>query len=323
MTLGAIERRHVRPMTLGWAMALVAVLCTPVSGAAQSGSVAAMTLPATIPIFPLQDVVLFPNSTRPLHIFEPRYRAMVADALEGDSIIGMVLLQPGNEAEYEGRPPVYAVGCAGIIVAAEELSDGRYNIVLGGLVKFRVLSEDASRPYRLAEVEALPEAVEVSDRPLLAQRRQQLEDALLSVFPGMQPPPSNLSDEEVVDGLSLVLPLEPADRQELLEADGPVERALRLIRRLRGSLRAASEQLMLGGTQAVATSCLHPRPPNHCRYHVELIASFDSRKVDLRLSFTMMASPPALHALCFISGRTSSRELRQSVPSPSSTPISS
>ena len=226
-----IERRHMRPMTLGWAIALIAVLCTPGSGAAQSGSAAAVTLPATIPIFPLQDVVLFPNSTRPLHIFEPRYRAMVADALEGDSIIGMILLQPGHEAEYEGRPPVYAVGCAGVIIAAEKLPDGRYNIVLDGVVKFRVLSEDASRPYRLAEVEALPEAV--SDRPLLAQRRQQLEEALLSVSPGMQLPPSDLSDEEVVDGLSLVLPLEPAERQELLEADGPVERALRLIRRLR------------------------------------------------------------------------------------------
>ena len=223
----------MRPLTLGWAIAFITVLCTPGSGAAQSGSASAMTLPATIPIFPLQDVVLFPNSTRPLHIFEPRYRAMVADALEGDSIIGMILLQPGHEAEYEGRPPVYAVGCAGVIIAAEKLPDGRYNIVLDGVVKFRVLSEDASRPYRLAEVEALPEAVAVGDRPLLAQRRQQLQETLLSVFPGMQLPPSDLSDEEVVDGLSLVLPLEPAHRQELLEVDGPVERALRLIRRLR------------------------------------------------------------------------------------------
>ena len=220
-------------MTLGWAVAFMAVPWSPGSSAAQSGTASAMTLPATIPIFPLQDVVLFPNSTRPLHIFESRYRAMVADALEGDSIIGMVLLQPGHEAEYEGRPPVYAVGCAGVIIAAEKLPDGRYNIVLEGRVKFRVLSEDASRPYRLAEVEALPEAVDVSDRALLAERRKQLEETLLSIFPGMQLPPSDLSDEEVVDGLSLVLPLEPAHRQELLEVDGPVERALRLIRRLR------------------------------------------------------------------------------------------
>ena len=225
----------MRPKTLGWAIALIAVLFAPGSGAAQSGSATAVTLPATIPIFPLQDVVLFPHSTRPLHIFEPRYRAMVADALAGDSIIGMVLLQPGHEAEYEGRPPVYAVGCAGVVIAAEELPDGRYNIVLRGLVKFRVLSEDASRAYRLAEVEALPEVVVLSDRPLLAERRQQLEEVLLSISPGTQLPPSDLSEEEVVDGLSQGLPLEPAHRQELLEADGPVDRALRLIRRLRGN----------------------------------------------------------------------------------------
>ena len=131
--------------------------------------------------------------------------------------------------------PIFAIGCAGVIIAAEELPDGRYNIVLDGTVKFRVLSEDASRAYRLAEVEALPEVVEASDRPLLAQRRQQLEATLLSVSPGIQLPPSELSDEEVVDGLSQALPLEPAHRQELLEADGPLERALRLIRRLRGN----------------------------------------------------------------------------------------
>ncbi len=228
-----LKVRYMRPVTLGWAIALVGVVCAAGSGVAQSGSAGAMTLPETIPIFPLQDVVLFPSSSVPLHIFEPRYRAMVADALEGDSIIGMVLLQPGHEAEYEGRPPVYAVGCAGVIIAAERLSDGRYNIVLGGLVKFRVLSEDTSRRYRLAEVEALPEAVEESDRPLLAQRRRELEETLLSVLPELQLPPPDLSAEEVIDGLSQGLRLEPAHRQELLEADGPVERASRLIRRLR------------------------------------------------------------------------------------------
>jgi len=227
-------------MVLAWAMALVAVLCTPGSGVAQSESAQAMTLPASIPIFPLQAVTLFPHTTQPFHIFEPRYRAMVADALMGDSISGMIMLQPGHEAEYEGRPPIFDVGCAGVIITAEELPDGRYNIVLDGTVKFRVLSEDTSRPYRLAEVEALPEAVEVSDRPLLAQRRQQLERAALSVFPGMRLPPSDLSDEELIDGLSLVLPLEPVDRQELLEADGPVERALRLIRLLVGEGRRAA-----------------------------------------------------------------------------------
>ena len=87
-------------------------------------------LPATIPIFPLPNVVLFPNVFLPLHIFEARYRAMVADALAGDRIIGMALLQPGYQAEYEGRPAVYSVGCAGVITHSEQLPDGRSNIVL-------------------------------------------------------------------------------------------------------------------------------------------------------------------------------------------------
>jgi Lon protease-like protein len=85
--------------------------------------------------------MLFPHSTRPLHIFEPRYRAMVADALEGDSIIGMILLQPSHEVEYEGGPPIYAVGCAGVIITVEELPDGRYNIVLDRTVKFRIIRQ--------------------------------------------------------------------------------------------------------------------------------------------------------------------------------------
>jgi Lon protease-like protein len=72
-------------------------------------------LPSEIPLFPLPEVALFPDVTRPFLIFEPRYREMIADALKGDRIIGMVLLQPGYEKDYEGRPPIRDVGCAGVI----------------------------------------------------------------------------------------------------------------------------------------------------------------------------------------------------------------
>src|SRR5512132_186939 len=94
-------------------------------------------LPPTIPIFPLPTVVLFPNVFLPLHIFEPRYREMVGDALAGDRIIGMVLLREGWQKDYEGRPPVYPVGCAGLITFCEPHADGRYNIALRGMEKFR------------------------------------------------------------------------------------------------------------------------------------------------------------------------------------------
>ena len=101
-----------------------------------------------LPLFPLPNVVLFPNVFLPLHIFEPRYREMVADALASDRMIGMVLLRPGWERDYEGRPPVYPIGCSGVITHVERLADGRYNIVLRGVERFRIVPRGPSRSYR-------------------------------------------------------------------------------------------------------------------------------------------------------------------------------
>src|ERR1051325_6548735 len=166
-------------------------------------------LPPTIPIFPLPNAVLFPNVYLPLHIFETRYRAMVADALKGDRIIGMVLLQPGYEANYEGRPPVYPTGCAGVITHSEPLSDGRYNIVLRGIEKFRILDEDQTKPYRLATIDGGPELVPEADRTAIRQQRHPLE-ALLTA-------------------LAQYVQLDPIERQALLERDGVLERCRALI----------------------------------------------------------------------------------------------
>src|SRR5436305_13528267 len=128
-------------------------------------------LPPSIPIFPLPNVVLFPNVFLPLHIFEPRYREMVDEALKGDRIIGMVLLRPGWEGDYEGRPPVYPIGCAGVITHAERLADGRFNIVLRGMEKFRIASEDTAELYRVAHVIPVPEPPADSVRDALPDAR--------------------------------------------------------------------------------------------------------------------------------------------------------
>lgn len=213
---------------------LIAILFLPGLVKAQGDREGSPGLPASIPIFPLPDVTLFPHSTQPFHIFEGRYRAMVADALAGDSIIGMVTLQPGFEPDYEGRPPIYALGSAGRIIESEQLPDGRYNIVLEGFTKFRILGEDDSRSYRLASVEELPEPIDEADRLLLAERRKALEDALLAAIPSARLPASELPDEQVIDYLALAVPLQPAERMRLLETEGPAQRALLLIRRLRG-----------------------------------------------------------------------------------------
>jgi hypothetical protein len=219
---------------LACAIGLIALLCLPVPLQAQpakAGTVAEPgALPATIPIFPLQDVMLFPNVLRPLLIFEPRYRAMVADALKGDRIIGMVMLRPGHEAEYEGRPPIYPIGCAGVMTDVEQLPDGRYTIVLQGLVKFRIAGEDQSRPYRLARVEAMPETLIDEDREALRVERRRLVSVLADILtPGTKLPPPTFPDVDLVNTVAQYVDIEPVDRQSLLEINGPLARSRALI----------------------------------------------------------------------------------------------
>jgi uncharacterized protein len=188
-------------------------------------------LPEMIPIFPLESPTLFPNASFPLHIFEPRYRAMIADALKGNRIIGMVMLQPGHESEYEGRPPIFPIGCAGLITDYEQLPDGRYNIILGGLVKFRVTSEDNSRMYRLARVQTIPEVLDEKGTAELSRQRERLASLLsaLSDRFGFPEPPPGIPDEQVVDELAEHLPMTPLERQQLLERQDPLARAYVLV----------------------------------------------------------------------------------------------
>jgi Lon protease-like protein len=216
----------MKAKTLTCGVWLAALLCAPGILPAQTPGATA-GLPATIPIFPLPAATLFPNGTHLFYIFEPRYRAMVADALKGDRIIGMMMLQPGFEADYEGRPPIFPIGCAGLITDYEELPDGQYNIALSGLVKFRVTGEDNSRSYRMARVIAMPEELDAQETVALAKERQRLEDLLLALFDrlGMELPPA-ASDKQAVDVLSQYLPIDPLSRQRLLEQDDPLSRAV-------------------------------------------------------------------------------------------------
>ncbi|SVB79987.1 uncharacterized protein METZ01_LOCUS232841 [marine metagenome] len=110
-----------------------------------------------IPLFPLPTTVFFPNTSLPLHIFEPRYRSMVADALNEEREIGMILLKPGWEIDYQGTPEIRTIGCAGKISSHSQLPEGKYNILLSGLYRFRILSEVEGKLYRQAQVEILKE----------------------------------------------------------------------------------------------------------------------------------------------------------------------
>jgi hypothetical protein len=208
-----------------FALCVCMLLCLASSAHAQ-----AVNLPAEIPIFPLPDVTLFPGVSRPLLIFEPRYRAMVADALKGDRIIGMVVLKPGFEADYEGRPPIYEIGCATEISEYELLPDGRYTIVVHGLVKFRVTSEDNRRPYRLARVDAIPETPKDEDLARLSALRERLSNLLVAIIPpGSDLPPAGIPDATFINAVAMYVDVPDAARQQLLERDGLIARAQALI----------------------------------------------------------------------------------------------
>ena len=113
---------------------------------------------SAVPLFPLPEVVLFPRAVLPLHIFEERYKAMTADALEGAGVVAMALLQRGWEKCYYQAPSIDPVVCVGRILSHEKLPDGKYNFLLQGLLRARVIGEDRSRPYRVASVVPLEES---------------------------------------------------------------------------------------------------------------------------------------------------------------------
>ena len=183
-------------------------------------------LPTEIPIFPLPETSLFPGVSRPFLIYEPRYREMIADALKGDKVIGMVRLRPGFEKDYDGRPPIYEVGCAGTIEKYEQLPDGRYVILLHGLTTFRVVSEDQRKPYRLARIETIPELLKDEERVALSTLRNRIEKLLITVLPlGVDPPDPTLDDDEFVNIVSQSLGMPEAARQDLLERNSLVQRA--------------------------------------------------------------------------------------------------
>ncbi len=184
-----------------------------------------------LPIFPLPNVVFFPKTRLPLHIFEPRYRSMVADALEGERRIGILLLQPGWEVDYLGAPPVHTIGTLGVIEQAAKLDDGRFNIVLDGLVRFRILEEVSQRPYRVARVVAAPEA---AGAPELAwASREWLVELSLRYLeympmPNQVPELKTAAFEELTNALVMSLALEPEEKQALLKMDDLVARAERV-----------------------------------------------------------------------------------------------
>ncbi|HWG43981.1 MAG TPA: LON peptidase substrate-binding domain-containing protein [Gemmataceae bacterium] len=133
-------------------------------------------------LFPLPDLVLFPYVIQPLHIFEPRYRELMADALQDDRLMALATLKPGSQEDYDKRPPIYPVICIGRIIKEELLPDGRYNLLLHGLCRARIVEElPADKLYRTARVTVLEE-VPIVSLAVEQELRQKLSDHLNTWF---------------------------------------------------------------------------------------------------------------------------------------------
>ncbi len=168
-------------------------------------------LPLRAPLFPIPGAILFPRTQLPLHIFEPRYRDMVRDCLDGDGSLAVVqpLLVNSEEAE---KQPLYAVGCVGEIVGLEELEDGRFNIVLNGSNRFRILNEvDLGTAYRNADVDVAafddrePDPLGIAQRAEVEREARRLGDSLgLTVDWSAV---SRLDDEMLVNAIAQVAPV--------------------------------------------------------------------------------------------------------------------
>lgn len=188
-------------------------------------------MPERIPIFPLNGVILLPGGRLPLNIFEPRYLAMTRDAMGGGRLIGMIQPLDGTAAQHE--PPVYTIGCVGRIVEFAETGDGRYQIALTGVCRFRIAQEvGRDTPYRqvLADYSGYPSDFgepERGDRSLdrarlIAVLKTWLERHDLKADWDAA---KRASDVALINSLSMMLPLDPGEKQALLEAPDVPERA--------------------------------------------------------------------------------------------------
>jgi len=197
-------------------------------------------------LFPLPDIVLFPKMRLPLHVFEPRYRRLVSDALGDDKVIAVVRLKPGYERDYYGCPAIYDVCGMGRIVDHSRLPDGRFNIMVEGTHRARLLDELTSEPYRLSRALVLEDLESLNGAGAGALKRE-LGNLVRLLLPHLSPPTDTLeralneasSAGECADALAATLVSDPDVRQELLEELDPVERMTRLIGRLHELLALA------------------------------------------------------------------------------------
>jgi len=179
-------------------------------------------------IFPLAGALLFPRMHLPLHIFEPRYRAMVTDSLARDRRIGMIQPRPVAGGDANDPPGLFTIGCVGRIAEVQALDDGRFDLVLEGLSRFRIVNElDVTTAFRQVEADLIAdpkdEILALAERAALELESRRFADA--QGYAVDWEAVTRLDDESLVNGIAQIAPFDPAAKQALLEANGLSERA--------------------------------------------------------------------------------------------------
>jgi ATP-dependent Lon protease len=210
-------------------------------------------------LFPLPNLVLYPHVMQPLHIFEERYREMLEDALAGDRLIAMAVLEPGWEDDYDSRPPIAPYACLGKVVAHHRLDDGHYNVLLLGVERVRIIQElDPLRSFRQAKVEIIEDRYDFSSKAAM----KQMQERLLAAFQKHLPCTCQLP-EQLEEMLSQHMPLGLLTdlAAYALPLDAEVKR--RLLGERRVSIRAETilEQVTAFAASTTATAPSHPFPP--------------------------------------------------------------
>jgi Lon protease-like protein len=181
-----------------------------------------------LPLFPLPNLVFFPETRLPLHVFEPRYRQLVNDVVAADKRFGIVLLRPGWEADYFGAPAIHLTGTVGEIEQAVPVEDGKLNILVRGAMRFRIVDEVMHVPYRTARVVAQPQE-ERSASDAYAQRMwlAELAKQYLHYLPEQDGVPEieTVGLEALTNALIMSLNLDVEEKQRLLEDNDLISRA--------------------------------------------------------------------------------------------------
>lgn len=179
----------------------------------------------TARLFPLPNLVLFPHVMQPLHVFEPRYRAMLEDSLAGDRLITMGVLSPGWERDYEGRPPVFPVACLGRVVISHRLAGGAYNVLLVALRRVRLVEElPPQKSFREARAVICEDSYPTKKAGATARLHRRLRDAFLDILPDLpqahdqldQLLSSDVSLGTLTDIISYMLDIELEAKEALL-----------------------------------------------------------------------------------------------------------